>query len=223
MVAHEIRRRERRPAADLYRHGDFTTSPIPRIGYCRIVVVGVASKVEKFGRAPLYTRSNQKIGSSVAGFGSLPFSNLASFLFLVFFLLFFGSRRQGSLSLYLSPSSLLLSLFLPFIASLLFFFLLFRSRTVRPAYSRCDVRRGRMGPRARERERKCVCVRACVCICMHTCVRACARPVSGEVVQWGHMSKQLAHRCIEFTEEPMEDVHDERIVQLRHGAPARYQ
>lgn len=40
---------------------------------------------------------------------------------------------------------------------------------------------------------------------------------SGKAVQWGHMSKQLAHRCIEFTDG--RDVHVERIVELRHDVP----
>lgn len=172
MVAHEIRRRERRPAADLYRHGDFTTSPIPRIGYCRIVVVGVASKVEKFGRAPLYTRSNQKIGSSVAGFGSLPFSNLASFLFLVFS---FFSSVAADRDLCLSICRLPLSSCLFFSPLLLhsYFFSCFFDLGLYGPHTRVVTCGEVEWVLEREKERESVCVFVCVYVYAYMCACLC--------------------------------------------------
>lgn len=114
---------------------------------------------------------------------------------LRFFLLFFSSSIMIEERKRESPSSSLSLLFRCFSFSLFFFFDL----GLYDPHS-CDARG----------EVEWVLARVNVCRC----------PASGKVVQWGHMSKQLAHRCIEFTEEPMGDVHVERIVELRHAVPA---
>lgn len=156
-------------ARGLHRHTNSTTrkgrvrdisEKILRVGYCRTEVGAVvASKVEKFGRAPLCTRPNQKIGSAVL---APPFSKLASFLFSFCLSFFRWPPRDRDLCLSVRLSRPPPSLSPPFIASLsFFFFLLFRSRTVRPAYSRRDARRGRMDPCECM---SCMCARMCVCV-----------------------------------------------------------